>query len=157
MLLRRFFFFSLSLFCFCFFFTVSYWFGVNAFWMPLGVCRAPREEGSAGSCRVEEFQSEAVRWGCVCGLRPKERHSSENWSGLQSWGTSLAATPPPLPPLFFGVTPSLAAHRCTVNLSFSYPKTSPWVKQTYYFSEWENGWKVFNGLQDNVRFHKIQG
>lgn len=56
----------LFLFFFFFaFFTVSHWFGVNAFWMPLGVCRALGEEGSTGSCRVEEFQSEAVRWGSV--------------------------------------------------------------------------------------------
>lgn len=30
---------------FLLFFTVSHWFGVNAFWMPLGVCRALGEGG----------------------------------------------------------------------------------------------------------------
>ena len=132
----------LSLFCFFFFafFTVSHWFGVNAFWMPLGVCRALGEEGGAqGLAEWRNFNLKRLGGG-PCGLRPKERHSSENWSGLQSRGTSPAATPPLLPRLFFRVTPSLVAHRCTVNLSFSNRKTKPWVKQTYFFpsvGEWE--------------------
>lgn len=117
------------------FFTVSHWFGVNAFWMPLGVCRALGEEGAQG---LAEWRNFYLKWGGggPCGLRPKERHSSENWSGLQSQGTSETApqrAPHPTPlHLFFRVTPPLAAHRCTVSLLFSCPKTNPWVKQKYF-------------------------
>lgn len=86
------------------FFTVSHWFGVNAFWMPLGVCRALGEEGGAqGLAEWRNFNLKQLGGG-LCGLRPKERHSSENWSGLQSQGTSQAASTPPLnhPSLFQG-------------------------------------------------------
>lgn len=119
---------EIFLFLFFAFFTVSHWFGVNAFWMPLGVCRALGEEGSTGSCLVEEFQSEAVRWGSVW---VKAQREALKWE--LKWFAELRNLSPLLfPPLFFRVTPSVAAHRCTVNLCFSYPKTNPWVKQTVF-------------------------
>lgn len=98
MLLRRFFSLHPPFFLFAFF-TVSHWFGVNAFWMPLGVCRGVRRGGPS----VAEWRNLNVKqWGGgLCGWRPKARHSSENWSGLQSWGTSPSVPPPLLPPLSF--------------------------------------------------------
>lgn len=92
--------------------------------------------GAQGLAEWRNFNLKRLGGG-PCGLRPKERHSSENWSGLQSQGTSQAAPHLLVLPLFFRVTPSLAAHRCTVNLSFSYPKPNPWVKQTYFSFQWE--------------------
>lgn len=56
--------------------------------------------GAQGLAEWRNFNLKPLGGGS-CGLRPKERHSSENWSGLQSWGAAPAATPPLLPPLFF--------------------------------------------------------
>lgn len=116
------------------------------------------EEGSTGSCEWRNFNLRRLGGG-LCGLRPKERHSSENWSGLQSWGTSWTATPPRPPPLFFRVTPSLAAHRCTVNLPLTYPKTKPWIKQTdlFIFALGEKILRLkFKHLQVNVTGFGVQ-
>lgn len=97
----------LSLFFLAFFSPpYSHWFGVNAFWMPLGVCRAlggkrgGREEGRGGG-RLSPSVGISIQSGEGGG--PKERHSCENWSGLQSQGTFSPNPPPPsAPPLFMG-------------------------------------------------------
>lgn len=140
-------------FLFFAFFTVSHWFGVNAFWMPLGVRRAQGEEGAQGLAEWRNFNLKRVGGG-PCGLRPKERHSSENWSGFQSQETSETAPPASLlPHLFFRVTPPLAAHRCTVSLFFPYPKTNPWVKQTYFSPQWENRVYVSQLLHETLQIY----
>ena len=122
MLLRRF---------FSFFFLLFSLFPIDLVLMrfecPLVCAERWGRRGSTGSCLVEEFQSEAVRWGSVW---VKAQREALKWE--LKWFAELR-NPPCLPTLFFRVTPSVAAHRCTVNLCFSYPKTNPWVKQTFFF------------------------
>lgn len=45
--------------------------------MPLGVRRALGEEGAQGLAEWRNFNLKRLGGG-LCGLRPKERHSSEN-------------------------------------------------------------------------------
>lgn len=112
------------------FFTVSHWFGVNAFWMPLGVCRTLGEEESPGSCWVEEFQSEALRWGSVWVRAQRE---ALKWE-LKWFPEPRNLFAPPLPPLSF--SGSLLHRQSTGALPvfpFHIQKPNPWAKQTYYF------------------------
>lgn len=134
-------------------FTVSHWFGVNAFWMPLGVCRAPGGAGgvwpSGGiwiwsgevGLRVGEGPKRGtqVRTEVVCRAEEPLRRPLSPLS------------PSPFPPFFFRVTPFTSSPQVHCQSFLFISKPNPWAKQTYYYPHWVNGWKWAQQIADQIR------